>query len=117
MSFQLAASLVQRILDDLGEDRPKTARNFILVCTISKERRLSPSYTTMLNQCSFLQQQDSWDRIQITFYGFLLLLDHFSIFSAFFDLVQGFGLKFEPRDENYTGFRSQLLPDHEGNPS
>ena len=48
---------------------------------------------------------------------FLLLLNHFGVFSPFYDLVQGFGLKFEPKDENYTGLRSQLVREDQGTPS
>ncbi|CAF9925242.1 hypothetical protein IMSHALPRED_006421 [Imshaugia aleurites] len=40
----------------------------------------------------------------------------FFVFHAFYDLVQGFGLKFEPKDENYTGLRSQLLREAQGSP-
>lgn len=64
-----------------------------------------------------LQQQDSWDRIEISLCEFLLLLSHFGVFSAFDDLVQGFGLKFEPKDENYTGLHSRLLHETRGIPS
>ena len=71
----------------------------------------------MLTKSSFLQQQDSWDRIQMSLGDFVLLLDHFNVFPAFYNLVQGFGLKFEPKDENYTGFRSLLLREAQSTPS
>ena len=55
-----------------------------------------------------LQQKDTWNKIQISLQGFSALLRHFDVFDDFWPVVEGFGLKFGPEDENHMSCAAQL---------
>lgn len=54
---------------------------------------------------SLLRQKDTWNRIQITLRGFQALMRSFKVFHEFWTFVRGFGLKFEPEDEYFIGYK------------
>jgi hypothetical protein len=57
---------------------------------------------------SLLGQQDTWGRIQITSGAFKSLMCNLNCFPSFWTLVRGFGLKFEPKDENHIEYKSNF---------
>jgi hypothetical protein len=57
---------------------------------------------------SLLQQRDSWNYIQISMQGMLALWNRFEVFQPFWDIMEGFGLKFAPENENHIDCRGQL---------
>ncbi|ERF72672.1 hypothetical protein EPUS_09491 [Endocarpon pusillum Z07020] len=56
----------------------------------------------------FLRQQDTWDYIQLSDQAFVYLMRTCQVFTPFWDLVRGFGIKFESKDENIVGLKSKL---------
>ena len=68
------------------------------------------TFPTFVPACgdSFLRQQDSWSRIQISYRAFNVLTRALDVFPPFWSLVKGFGLKFEPLDENHTEIKSRF---------
>ena len=58
---------------------------------------------------SLLEQQDTWGRIQITSSGFKSLMCNLNCFPSFWTLIRGFGLKFEPKDENHIEYKSNFI--------
>ena len=57
---------------------------------------------------SFLHQHDSWDYIQIGQQAFLHLMKSCRVFTPFWDIVRGYGAKFESKDENVIDLKSNL---------
>lgn len=57
---------------------------------------------------SVLRQRDSWDYIQLSDQAFVNLVRACQIFAPFWELVRGFGIKFEPKDENTISLKSRL---------
>lgn len=58
---------------------------------------------------SLLRQENTWSRIQITAQHFNTLAAYIGISSSFFDLIRGFGCKFEPLDENHVEYHSSTV--------
>jgi hypothetical protein len=68
------------------------------------------SKLTINSYYSLLRQKDTWNRIQITLDGFKALMRSFKIFPELWTLVRGFGLKFEPEDEYFIGYKGLFQP-------
>ncbi|RMZ75072.1 hypothetical protein DV737_g5474, partial [Chaetothyriales sp. CBS 132003] len=57
----------------------------------------------------FLQQENTWSRIQLTKEAYDILSSHTQSQTDFFGLIRGFGRKFEPLDENHVDYYLNTL--------
>jgi hypothetical protein len=92
-----------------------TEISFLSVLYVLAAPRTKPA--KRIRGCSFLRQQDSWNRIQISFQGFITLMRFLNVFHPFWAFVKGFGLKFEPQDEYYIDYKSRFSTDTHPKPS
>ena len=97
-------------MSSLTNFNDRTGNRRIYPCSMNDiKQHLGECWRLIINHFdSFLQQRDSWSRIEISSSAFVHLADSLHIFKPFWGIVQGFGLKTESQDENLTSINSSI---------